>query len=106
MNDPIRALEVAQYVDSTAKQFEQDIMGFIGDPIDEMTLARIEVCIKGFLQSVMQQVDVPQIEWSKIGVCDVASCVRTGHIAFNPYTVALLERVHDAIDQKRYLHSS
>jgi hypothetical protein len=91
-------IELAEELEKLSKSYEDGLLGFIGQQINESTIVQIEELTRSYLRLVISHFRLDEIELSKIGVCPVASCIKEGIINFNPYTVSVFEKINDTLN--------
>lgn len=79
---------------------------FIGDPVNDATIARINECIKVYIRSVLKLIDLPEVDFSKLGIVTAEDYLTTGLLDPNPYTAQVLKNIFEAVEQERYLHTT
>lgn len=94
-------IELAEELERISKSFEESLMGFIGQPINESTIVQIEELTRSYLRLVTSHFRLDEIELSKIGVCPAASCIKSGTINFNAYTVSVFQKLNEYFESDK-----
>lgn len=76
------------------QEFENELNSFIGKQINESTIVQIENAVRHFANKLISTGQIPTVEISKLGVCDITSCAKSGTIEFNQYTKRVLDNAH------------
>jgi len=91
-------IETAGEIQNICEKFEAELQGFVGAPIDVLTINAIEETTRTHLLAITQLLGMA-IDASKVGVCDVKSCIQSGNIELNSYTQSLMQLIlSDATD--------